>query len=621
MATTGWTAAVLMALVVVMTYGHTLDVPFYMDDYPSIVNNPAIVDWRQIDAIWRFAPLRVVGYMSLALNYHWHQFQVHGYHVVNIVIHFLAGAAVFGFAGALMRTPALAEDKPGAIARVWFPIFSALIFLSHPLQTQAVTYTIQRLASLAALFYIATMTCYLYGRLATGSRRTRLGWYGLSIGFALLSFLTKQNTFTLPMAILVLEGVFFPGARTRFALKAAFALTGILAAWGVLGGILGYNPFSLDAMEALTRETTAISRGIYLLTQFKVLWIYLKLFFWPVGLHLDYDIALPAQFFEGIIPFAAAGHVLILAPAVFLRRRFPVPAFAVFFFYLAHSVESGFIPISDVCFEHRMYLPSFGLCLAVAWGVVHSGRLIGKNWIPGALFFFLLMIAGTLTWHRNELWRAPVLFWRDCVRHTPDKERTWNELVHQLLQAGRNAEAAEVMFQSVRKKNTHSLGRAKLQEPTIINFITVLQRMGRYDEALRMADNALEMELHPKSRFKILNNKGNIYFEGKKYEPAEICYREAMAAFPDNPQVHSILYNLALTQFNLGKYPAAINSVKAMLDHPLPTEDKALALCLQASLYSKIGAYAEAEKNYRRVLLIQPENREALDALRELGKS
>jgi len=85
----------LLALAIVLTYGHTLDVPFYLDDFSSIQENPIIFDWQgTLAELWQFSALRIVGYFSFALNYQVHQFQVAGYHVINILIHFLTSTDI-----------------------------------------------------------------------------------------------------------------------------------------------------------------------------------------------------------------------------------------------------------------------------------------------------------------------------------------------------------------------------------------------------------------------------------------------------------------------------------------------------------------------------------------------
>ncbi|RKZ86557.1 MAG: hypothetical protein DRR19_14760, partial [Candidatus Parabeggiatoa sp. nov. 1] len=250
---TGYVGQVfLLAIVIALAYGYTLDVPFYLDDFSSIQENPIIYNWQgTLAELWQFAALRIVGYLSFALNYQVHQFQVAGYHIVNIIIHFLTGFAVLGLLRGLVRTPALNTVLSERTQR-WLPLVVALIFVLHPLQIQSVTYIVQRLASLAALFYIAAMACFIQARLnppfKKGGRRVGgIFWTLACILFALLAFFTKQNTVTLPIALLLLELLFFPSPkqRLRLILTSAVAVVGLGSLWVILALVFKQNPFSL----------------------------------------------------------------------------------------------------------------------------------------------------------------------------------------------------------------------------------------------------------------------------------------------------------------------------------------------------------------------------------------
>ena len=146
-----WAHVALIALAVAAAYHHTLGVPFYLDDFSSIRDNDLIYRWQGLAALWRAQPNRVVGYLSFALNYRLGGFAPAGYHVGNLLVHVLTGIAVYALARGLLRTPRLRGAVP-ALARDWAPLLAALLVVLHPLQTQAVTYIVQRLASLVAFF-------------------------------------------------------------------------------------------------------------------------------------------------------------------------------------------------------------------------------------------------------------------------------------------------------------------------------------------------------------------------------------------------------------------------------------------------------------------------------------
>jgi hypothetical protein len=533
-----------MALATLVCYGHTLQAPFYLDDFSSIVENPVVQNWGGWKGLWDYSPLRIVGYFSFAVNHHFGQFQVVGYHVVNIVIHFLAGCAVLALAKGLMSTPAMRPLSSPGVAQ-WVPLLTGLLFIVHPLQTQAVTYIVQRLASLAALFYLSALACYVWARV---SEQTWKQWLLIAgtVLLAGLAFFTKQNTFTLPLTVLLAEFIFFQEDKKRIFALLAIVVAGLGCLFVVFAALFNYDPLSLKAMEALTRETTIISRIQYLATQMKVLWIYIRLFFFPVGLHLDHDVPL----LNGLItletlPFLL-GHVLVLVLAIRARKRHPVLSFGVLFYYLAHVVESSFIPIRDVLFEHRTYLPNAGLCLVAGWATISVLPALFKWVNPAAIALPMVAILSVMTWQRNQLWADPVALWGDNATRTPNKYRVLDTYARQLLKAGRNQEAAQVLALTDR----FDAGDEKdIQWPSAINHLIMLRRQGKLEEALAAADQYLGKNPNPRIRSKILANKGNIYIEKRELGKAEGILREALRVYPENLPA---MVNLGIVLFHQG---------------------------------------------------------------------
>ncbi|BAP56164.1 tetratricopeptide repeat protein [Thioploca ingrica] len=565
---TWYIQTLLLAIVVALTYGHTLDVPFYLDDFSSIEENPVIYNSSGLLALWQFAPLRIVGYLSFALNYQIHQFQVAGYHLVNIIIHFFAGMAVFGLLRGLVRTPAV-NLTLSASTQQWLPILTALIFVLHPLQIQAVTYIVQRLASLSALFYIASMASFIQARL-TDRIGQRVLWILACIFLALLAFFTKQNTATLPLTLLLLELIFFPGHKRRLMMVTGIAGLGLGCIWFILAVVFHHNPFSLESMQALTRETEEVTRTAYFATQMSVLWTYIKLFFWSSSSHIDYyypitetflstqNYNLIARLLDSVALWALIGHLLVLGWAGYSLRRWPLVAFGIFFYYLAHLIESSFIPIRDVIFEHRTYLPNLGLIIASSWLlVVYLPRWVSQK-TTLTIIILLLVMLGITTKLRNQMWRDPIALWQHNVEQSPDKQRGWVILGKHLIQAERSEEAIEALNHAVTKKvNPDGTESLSVSTETALNFVVAYKRLHRYDEALQWIDRSLALkdQLRPFDQAKFLINRGNILFELKHNQEAENSYRLALQIYPQNLNAR---INLGTILAATGRYDEAI---------------------------------------------------------------
>ena len=547
-----WPASlVLLGLAVAVTYLHTLDVPFYLDDYSSILENDLIYHWQGFGPLRQYAPLRQVCYASFALNHRLGAFEPSGYHLVNILIHFLAGVAVFGLVRGLLLAPRMA----GVAARpllAGLPLLAAALFVLHPLQTQAVTYIVQRLASLAAMLYLSALACYLQARLAP-TRSRRLLWGTASLSLALLALFTKESAATFPLAILLLELAFFRHDRRSASRKAISAIGGLALVWLVAALALKGNPLTLRFIGAVASQPATISRESYLATQLPILWTYIRLFVWPVGLHLDYASG-PLRHFTEVAPWLAlGGHMLVIALGVAAWRTRPLITFGVLFYYLAHAVESSVIPIPDPAFEHRTYLPNLGLCLLAGWVMLAEI----PRWIRGtrpavAVAMIVLGVLGAATWQRNQRWRDPVSFWRDNTEREPTRARAWGNLGKHLVLSFRPAEGEQALRESMRLQA--AAGEEGLEPMDVVNLSMALQALGRGDEALGLVERQLERPSPPASRAMLLLNRGNLQFERGRLVEAEASYREALRLRPRSLPVQA---NLASALAQSGRFGEA----------------------------------------------------------------
>ncbi|HAM51490.1 MAG TPA: tetratricopeptide repeat-containing protein, partial [Nitrospiraceae bacterium] len=443
----------LAAIVLIMVFGffaysNTFHSPFQWDEVSQLLNNPVIKDLRNFTSGGRgydYNPRRYIGYLTFALNYHFGGFDVIGYHIVNLLIHIANALLVYFLVLLTFRTPSLRQSSDSSPpVPAWIALFSALLFVSHPVQTEAVTYVIQRFASLATFFYLLSVVMYVKGRLAgekQGNTEGRL-FSGPSLLFYLASLIsvvcamkTKEIAFTLPFVIVLYEFIFFKSpVRKRLLFLLPVLLTLIIVPLSVLHGDKPLGEMLSDVSEK-TKVQTGMSRWEYLVTEMRVIVTYIRLIFLPINQNLDYDYPLyhslvtPSVFLSFLVLLAIFGlgvYLLIRG----MKNNPPSHAvpyrligFGVLWFFITLSVESSIIPIVDVIFEHRLYLPLVGVSMAVTTGaVIAAKRLRMERIVIPALVFVSLLLSG-VTYARNALWGDKMSFWQDVVEKSPNKAR------------------------------------------------------------------------------------------------------------------------------------------------------------------------------------------------------
>jgi tetratricopeptide (TPR) repeat protein len=554
---------VALAAIVVAAYWPSFSVPFYLDDYHNIVENPRLHDVTNWQAIWEFAPQRFIGSLTLAFNYAVHGPEVWGFHLLNALIHLMAGFALWALLAAMVRSPAV--DRGARSWLLWLPLIGAAIFLLHPLQTQAVTYIVQRYASLAAMFYLASLAAYAWGRLH-GSRPLLLA----ALILAALAVFTKQNAVTVFPALLLTELLFFRSLDRR-----GVALL-VAAAAGASAILLWLTNF--EAIDGMLRETSDISRSSYFATQVGVLWRYVLLFVLPTEQRLEYDIALATDPFSPAVMVAAGAHLAVLTGALLLWRRVPLVAFGILFFYLAHLVESSVFPISDLAFEHRTYLPNAGLAILAALGLLWLTAHGNRNLVIAAGAALMLSVLGWLTFERNRLWQDQIAFLQADARLSPEKERAWTSLGKELMRRERFEEALDALGKAL------NLGRTEdgleVSVPTLLNAVYALHYTGQHRKGFRLAGVIPVKELSPLDLSRLLEVRGMALAQLRRPKLARRELDRAFQAYPNPNTLAWIAYVDLIENQPDAAAERAAEVLASVPDHPLARDilDQAEAL-------------------------------------------
>lgn len=517
-------------------YGRTLDVAWYLDDAPAIVDNPLIRDLgATLRKLWQ--PRGITDF-TFALNYRLGGTDPAGYHLVNIAIHLMSASLVYLILRRLLRDVEL------------LPFMGALLFLVHPLQTQAITYLVQRYASLAGLFVFAALYAFIRSReqLAQGKRFTapaHLLWYVAALLFGAMAVLTKQNAAFLPAAFLVLMWL-VPALRPadwRRALPALlpfFVVPCFVAAWQF--GLLHGAAVSLERVGATDklmflnadnqRGSGAISPLSYLFTEFSVIWVYLRLLVAPYGQTLDYAYPIVERLLTVRNVSALVGLLLLAALAVVIRNRRPLASAAIFWFLLALAVESSII-VLDPLFEHRLYVPMFGFVLAVA-AVFRSCSLKRGHFVAMAGVIALLAL---LAWRRNELWRDKTAFLEDNVRKRPNNYRAHLNLARE-YQKTRSPRELIPLLESALEANPFAW-------ETYTVLATLYSEQGDKERAGALLRRAIGLDpMNPNAYL----NLGKIRADQGQGPDAESLYRQAIKLKPDFGIAYYNLGNLLYDQ-------------------------------------------------------------------------
>ena len=590
----------------IVVYLPAFQASFHLDDGPSIRDNAVI---RQLDpeAIFNFWPTRFFTYLSLAVTFRYAALDPFLYHLGNFAIHLFNALVVFFLLRRIL-------GKFGPLP----PLIGALIFLIHPIQTQAATYVIQRATSLAAGFYLLSLLFYLKSSRTIGvgiagkdSKRsdptseaipqakrshTYCIYYLLSFLFALGAMFTKEFTITLPGALILTELLVLRDHRMKsfkkFLRLIPFLI--LLLVIPALTWIYSENPHYNDSgqvewlKEAGVIDKAAPGHGesprVYLLTQPRVFITYLRLLILPINQQVDYDYHKLFSFFDlaVIVPLTIILSLILLA-CYYRKNNLPIITLGIFWFILTLLPESSIIPIIDVIVEHRLYLPLFGAVVVFTYFYGSLARFRRTRFIFGVAVVVLL---GWFTYQRNLVWQNPVSLWEDNVAKAPGRARIHGNLGKAYLDKGRYEKAAEEFKKLIEIDPTFA-GAYNNLAVIYIDHIKDYRLARKYIEA--------SLALFPDYPAGYLN-LGVIDLNNRKLRSAIKNFEKALELDPKSLLAY---YNLGACYINLGDlYAREAASLRSVKKQEKAEEKEALAR----------NEYRRAEEFLRQGQSIWPED-------------
>lgn len=412
-------------------YSNSFNADFQFDDGVHLAKQEHLNDINRFSNLstWTNINERPLSFFTLSVNYSIHGLNVFGYHLFNVLIHIISGIFVYLLSVLLFKnykelaTYIKLDEKVAAL-------FVALIFISHPLQTQSVTYIVQRMTSLFAMFYLGSIYFYLYGRFEYSKGCAAFksyAFYTLSFLCAIAALLSKQTAASIPLAILLVEFFFVRNLEGKLYKKYLISFSGILVILFLLLVVRGLIP----------KETLLISRGDYFVTQFRVLVKYVQLLIFPIYQNLDYDFSISNTLWGVREIISLLFSLFLLYLAVHLFKKHKIVSFSIFWIFVTLLIESTIIPIKDVIFEHRLYLPMFGFALIFLVLVFKFIRIKKLN-NQILVMLIIIIIYSVVSHERNIVWKTRLSLWTDVVAKSPNKARAHinlGEAYFRLLQA------------------------------------------------------------------------------------------------------------------------------------------------------------------------------------------
>ena len=605
-----------LALLVFSIYTNTLRAPYFFDDEINITRNPHIrltqITPEGLIKAGFESPIRSrpVANISFGLNYYFGGYNVFGYHMVNLVIHMITGLLLYLLVkttlllswgtdrdASFLKLPAAGSEP----ARWWRSLdpslvsfWAAALWLVHPVQTQSVTYIVQRMNSMAAMFCVLSLLLYARGRISQKLRFNHSGrpsthpyvlFAGSLVG-GLLAFGSKETAATVPFFILLYELYFFQDLSWSWLKRNLIYFVIILILFLLVVAVyMGSHPWDSILAGYAKRDFTLNQR---VLTEFRVVIFYLSLLIWPhpSRLNLEHDFALSYSLFDPVTTVMSLGVIVgLLALGIYLAPRQRILSFCLLWFLGNLVIESSVIGL-ELVFEHRLYMPSMFLSLAA---VMLFCRYVKLRWLQAMLLGMVVMASAFGTFERNKVWKDEVTFYRDCIQKSPTKARAYNNLGVAFIHSENFSQAIYHFQEALR---------------LVPGYADAFYNLNKLEENLRI-DGEIT-----KTKSKLTRNPedpaihyalGNLYMRRGKLNEAKTHYQKSLEL---DPEYHSALNKLASIYALTGNYDKAISLFQEVITRQPDNPDAFFYIaCVYAKQSKKTEAIGwlkkAAERGYR----------------------
>lgn len=603
----------VFVVIVLALYHNSLNGPFIFDDIPNILENHPLrlqsLSFKDLyDAGFHnlISNKRPVAYITFALNYYFGHYDTTGYHVFNIFVHIMNGILLFllfrttliivhsspdkSIMGQIIPRSSLAPETQASL----IAFSAALLWLVHPLHTQSVAYIVQRMNSMAALFYLLAFFLYIQGRLSPVKIWRIFFFVGCFLS-GILALGSKQIAVTLPLFLFLYEWFFFQNLDRRWLKKRIVPIL-CVAFFLFFAALLflGTDPLDKIINGYRNRDFSLLQR---VMTEWRVVILYISLLFFPhpSRLTLDYDLPLSHSLFNTpttIMSLLGIIGLLVLAILLLVKRERLV-SFCILWFLGNLLLESSVVGL-ELVYEHRTYLPSMMIIFALVYLAL---RYIQIRWVVTALLCIAVVLFSIWTYQRSALWSDDLLLWQNNAEKSPNKARVRNNL-------GR-AYASRELFDKAEYEYLLTIDLDPEYYQAYNNLGNVYSLQKEFDNAIETYRNGLAVA----PRFALLwYNLGNAYNEQGFSEEAFDYYTKALSLGP-TADIH---FELGNSYSEKGMFDRAISEYRAAVGID---PDYANAYHNLGNVFYRMNRLDDAEQAFKRAITIKPGSVESLDAL------
>jgi tetratricopeptide (TPR) repeat protein len=572
-------------------YANSFAGGFVFDDDHAIIDNPHVRRlWPLGEAMAAPPQSSVAGRplvsLTLAVNYALGGLDVRGYHAINLAIHLVAGLLLMGIVRRMLLLPAWGDHFSASATGL--AAVAAALWVVHPVQTESVTYIIQRAESLMGMFYLATL--YLALRAFQSPRPA--GWAGGAVAACAAGMACKEVMVTAPLMVLLYDRAFVAGSLRGALRRRPVFYAALAGSWLLLAAILIGGPRS----ESAGFTVRGLTPWEYVRSQFGVVLHYLRLCLWPHPLCLDYDWPVAGTVWAVAGPGAVVLGLLGLTGWAWWHRR---PAsFAGMWFFVILAPTSSIVPIKDLAFEHRLYLPLAGALVLVVLGVWAG---LERTWreeterrrrlVCGGLGAAAIAVCMAGTILRNRDYQDGLVMWSKTVALRPENARARSSLGIVRCARGDIAGALRACEEALRIDPTYA--------EAAFNLGMSLVERGLLAEGVAAYRRALEID---PGYYKFHNNLGHALEQMGRLDEAIEAYRSAARLRPD---LSLPRFNLALALEALGRVEEAVETYRGVLAIEPANAD---ARCNLGNVLVRLGRRDEAIREYEAVLRADGQN-------------